>query len=107
MQCSNKITHKWSISNHKVRTMFLLNFYAMAISCRGEQCIALSVTNCAGVGFKHFSVHCEKATIHQVTSMLATSTKVLFPGQNHLLTTGTDDLTFDNCPSAKHKKCCI
>ena len=33
----------------------------------------------------------KKATIHQVTSMLATSKNVLFPGHNHLLTTGTDD----------------
>ena len=32
-------------------------------------------------------------TIHQVTTMLATSNNVLhvFPGHNHLLTTGTDD----------------
>ena len=37
----------------------------------------------------------QKATIHQVTTMLATSQNVLFPGHNHLLTTGrpTDDLT--------------
>ena len=33
----------------------------------------------------------KKATIHQVTTMLATSKDVLFPGHNHLLTTGTDD----------------
>ena len=33
------------------------------------------------------------ATIHQVNTMLATSKNVLFPGHNHLLTTGTDDLT--------------
>ena len=33
----------------------------------------------------------KKATIHQVTTMLATSENVLFPGHNHLLTTGTDD----------------
>ena len=32
-----------------------------------------------------------KATIHQVTYILATSENVLIPGQNHLLTTGTDD----------------
>ena len=32
----------------------------------------------------------KKATIHQVTTMLATSKNVLFPGHNHLLTTGTD-----------------
>ena len=30
-------------------------------------------------------------TIHQVLIMLATSKIVLFPGHNHLLTTGTDD----------------
>ena len=33
----------------------------------------------------------KKATIHQVTTMLATSENVLFPGHNHPLTTGTDD----------------
>ena len=35
----------------------------------------------------------KKATIHQVTTMLATSKNVLFPGRTHLLTTSTDDLT--------------
>ena len=34
---------------------------------------------------------CKEATIQQVTTMLATSKNVLFPGHNHLLTTGTDD----------------
>ena len=33
----------------------------------------------------------KKNTIHQVTIMLATSKNVLFPGNNHLLTTGADD----------------
>ena len=33
----------------------------------------------------------KKATIHQVSTMLATSKNVLFPGHNHLLTTGADD----------------
>ena len=33
----------------------------------------------------------QKAIIHQVTTMLATSKNVLFPGHNYLLTTGTDD----------------
>ena len=33
----------------------------------------------------------KKATIHQVTTMLATTKNVLFPGHDHLLTTGTDD----------------
>ena len=35
----------------------------------------------------------QKATINQVTTMLATSKNVLFPGPNHLLTIGIDDLT--------------
>ena len=35
----------------------------------------------------------QNATRHQVTSILATSKSVLFPGHNHLLTTGTDDST--------------
>ena len=33
----------------------------------------------------------KKVTIHQVTIMLAISKNALFPGHNHLLTTGTDD----------------
>ena len=35
----------------------------------------------------------QKATIHQVTTMLATSKTAIFPGHNHLRTTSTDDLT--------------
>ena len=42
---------------------------------------------------------CKEATIHQVTTMLATSKNVLFPGHNHLLTTGTDDLSLWLSPS--------
>ena len=33
----------------------------------------------------------KKATIHELTTILSTSKNVLFPGHNHLLTTGTDD----------------
>ena len=32
-----------------------------------------------------------KTTIHQLTTMLTTSEIFLFPGYNHLLTTGADD----------------
>ena len=35
----------------------------------------------------------QKATIHQVTNMLVSPKNDLFPGHNHLLTTGTDDPT--------------
>ena len=34
-----------------------------------------------------------KQTIHQITTMLAISKNVKFPGHNHLLTTGTYDST--------------
>ena len=36
------------------------------------------------------SLH-KKATILQVTTLLATSEYVLIPGHNHLLTTGAED----------------
>ena len=39
------------------------------------------------------TVQKKQTTIHQVTTMLATSKIVLFPGHNHLLTTGTNDPT--------------
>ena len=35
----------------------------------------------------------KKATIHQVTTMLATCKNVIFQSHNHLVTIGTDDLT--------------
>ena len=37
----------------------------------------------------------KRATIHQVTTMLATNKIILFPGHNHLLNTGTDDTALD------------
>ena len=51
----------------------------------------------------------QKATIHQVTTMLATSKNVLFPGHNHLLTIGaddpslTDDWTIINVSGHQHR----
>ena len=46
----------------------------------------------------------KKATIHQVTTMLATSKNVLFPGHNHLPTTGTDDPTLWLSPERQRVK---
>ena len=40
-----------------------------------------------------FTFTAQKATIHQETTMLATSKNLLFPGRNYLLTTGADDPT--------------
>ena len=45
-----------------------------------------------------------KATIHQVTTMLATSKNVPFPDYNHLLTTGLMTQHFDYRPSASEIK---
>ena len=45
---------------------------------------------------------CNKTTIHQVTAMLATSKNVLFPGHNHLLATGFDDLSLKLSVSSHH-----
>ena len=42
---------------------------------------------------KTHHIHCTKKPLHQVTTMLLTSTNIQFPGHNHLLTTGADDLT--------------
>ena len=51
-----------------------------------------SSTNCFAIVLKPrgHTLH-KNATTHQVTTMLATSKNILFPGPNHLLTTGTDD----------------
>ena len=46
----------------------------------------------------------KKHTIHQVTTMLSTSTNVLFPGHNHLLTSGTDDPTLWLSPERQQVK---
>ena len=43
----------------------------------------------------------QKATIRQVTNMLATSKNVLFPGHNHLLATSADDLTTEGDNQSK------
>ena len=50
-------------------------------------CIVMSSCLC----FLTCSATAQKATIHQVTTTLATSKNALFPGHNLLLITGTDD----------------
>ena len=57
-----------------------------AVECRGPEFESPS-NKLSGLALR------KKATIHQVTTMLATSNNVLFPGHNHLLTTSTDYLT--------------
>ena len=39
-------------------------------------------------------ISAQKATSYQVTTMLATSKNILFPGHNHALATGADDPSF-------------
>ena len=49
-------------------------------------------------GQSHEETLSKISTIHQVTAMLDTSKYVLFPGPNHLLTTGTDDAALSLSP---------
>ena len=49
---------------------------------------------------------CKKATFHLVMTMLATSKYVLFPGHNHLLTTGTDDPSLWLLPECQRNRTC-
>ena len=46
----------------------------------------------------------QKATIHQVTTMLTASKNALFPGHNHLQTTGIDDPTLSLSPERQQVK---
>ena len=56
--------------------------------------ITFSQCGCNNTDGKVFSQSTvQNGTIHQVTTMLATSKNVLFPGHTNLLTTGTDDMT--------------
>ena len=45
-----------------------------------------------------------KATIYELITMLSTSKNVLFPGHNHLLTTGAYDLTLSLLPEHQRVK---
>ena len=51
-------------------------------------------------GSSHTTTHrAQKATIDQEINMLAMSKNIPFPGHNHLLTTGSDDLTLKRSQS--------
>ena len=52
----------------------------------------------------NLTLYKKEATIHHVTNMLAISENVLFPGPNHLLITGTDDLTLWLSPECQPAK---
>ena len=56
----------------------------------GQWSYHYNISNRYTVKALHFAK--KTPTIHQVTTILATS-KMSFPGYNHLLTTGTDDPT--------------
>ena len=99
---------KWSVTlplmkhkHDKYKCRLLLRWQQMTT----DDVVSIDVSNAHWM----FSVHCKcicpltiqglccyitvgkKATIYQVTTMLATATNVLFPGPNHLITTGADD----------------
>ena len=76
-----------TLYNTKLRLLFLF------------RCMILLAGLCNTRNF-----HCaKKATIHQVTTMLATSKNILFSGHNHLLTTGTDDPTLWLSPKDQYR----
>ena len=55
-------------------------YRAIKCSCHDPEIVGLSPSNTA-----------QKATIHELTAMLATSNNILFTGHTHLQTTGTDN----------------
>ena len=65
------------------------NSNSVAVNTDHNPC-SVAWTKSTTVDFNYISLD-KKATMHQVTTMLATSKTVLFPGHNHLLTTGTDN----------------
>ena len=64
------------------------------------------IDKCIYTGFLHTPIqsirpnskHCTKNTIYQLTTMLGTSTNVLFISHNHLLTTSTGTLIITQAP---------
>ena len=77
-----KYSH-WENVNNKTVDMSEID-WLMAFQCTLILKVVLNMYNTTLTSHK-------KATIHQVTTMLAASKNVLFPGHNHLLTTSTDD----------------
>ena len=66
------------------------------VKCSSQQLTGVMMSYCGTLG--------KKATIHQLTTMLATSKNALFPGHNHLLTIGADDPTLWLSPSLALKQ---
>ena len=62
----------------------------LALSARLIITIIVLLLGISAVMYGHTTLH-KKATMYQLTTMLAISKNVLFPGHNHLLTTGADD----------------
>ena len=75
--------------------LWLILYLNFLLSTRAYITQLIFVTWHTQRGLLIFTAHSAKEnTIHQVTTMLqATSKNVLFPGHNHMLTTGADDLT--------------
>ena len=77
-----------------LKTISSISVFVFELLTAGlEMQIRLSKMHLFGRKMEYSITRRKKATIHQVTTVLTTSKNVLFPGPNHLLTTGTDDLT--------------
>ena len=107
MTPSDLYCHKWTIcmskhrnnvsNTHGLITQLLLSCYMTKFRCSITtnswpvyQLKVPKIQNCSLETLVRSFTE-QKGTIHQVTTMLATSKIVLFPGHNHLPTTGTDD----------------
>ena len=81
---ANNETVKWNTH------MFRILYWQKSSNCRDGTghfiCGIKNYSTCASTNTAQ-----KKPTYHQVTTMLDTSKNVLFPGHNHLLTTGADD----------------
>ena len=108
-ECENCITFWWVTSNPYETVLYITTgkltveaytqmFYRWALNHLSNSKITFASINKVCIEYKLYWAFiplsfspANKATMHQVTTMLATSKNVLFPGHNHLLTTGTGD----------------
>ena len=84
-----KIMHAWIDADPLLPSFF---FWTMAFT------VLITVMQKFKSWISHvlrLSLRQKKATMHQVTTTLATFENVLFPGHKHLLTTSTDDPSLD------------
>ena len=91
--CKDKMLVLSHLSNQRPYDKATSQTSNLTASCGKVVTIWISITTAnytcrITIAYDHYA---KKATIHQVTTMLATSIKIPFPGNKHLLTIGADD----------------